>query len=323
MYESKLSLLETEIAIKKLKDFFEKNLSEKLDLIRVSAPLFVKPETGLNDNLNGTEEAVSFIIKDINTKVEIVQSLAKWKRYALNKYQIPLHKGIYTDMNAIRKDEKLDSLHSIYVDQWDWEKVISKEDRTENYLFETVKTIYESLKETENYINENYSCFTKKLPSDIYFISTTKLESLYKENTPKERENLIAKKYRAVFIYQIGWPLSNGQSHDGRAADYDDWLLNGDIIVYDEVMDRSVELSSMGIRVDETSIINQLKHKKEEYKMNNPYVKAILNKELPLTIGGGIGQSRLCLFFLEKKHIGEVQSSIWNNDEELKKLNIL
>ena len=323
MYESKLSLLETEIAIKKVKDFFEKNLSSKLDLIRVSAPLFIKPETGLNDNLNGYEEAVSFIVKSINTKVEIVQSLAKWKRYALNKYHVTLDKGIYTDMNAIRKDEDLDSLHSIYVDQWDWEKVISSDERNEKYLFSVVKLIYQSLKETENYINGEYKCFSKKLPEDIYIISTKKLEELYKEKTPKEREYLISKKYHAVFIYQIGWPLSNGISHDGRAADYDDWLLNGDILVYDKILDRAVELSSMGIRVNSESIVKQLKHKGEEYKLNNPYVKAILNNELPLTIGGGIGQSRLCLFFLEKKHIGEVQSSIWQQDEELENLNIL
>lgn len=323
MYESKLSLLETEIAIKKVKDFFEKSLSSKLDLIRVSAPLFIKPETGLNDNLNGYEEAVSFIVKSINTKVEIVQSLAKWKRYALNKYHVSLDKGIYTDMNAIRKDEDLDSLHSIYVDQWDWEKVISNDERNEEYLFSVVKLIYQSLKETENYINGEYKCFSKKLPEDIYIISTKKLEELYKEKTPKEREYLISKKYHAVFIYQIGWPLSNGVSHDGRAADYDDWLLNGDILVYDKILDRAVELSSMGIRVNSESIVKQLKHKGEEYKLNNPYVKAILNNELPLTIGGGIGQSRLCLFFLEKKHIGEVQSSIWQQDEELENLNIL
>lgn len=323
MYESKLSLLETEIAIKKVKDFFEKNLADKLDLIRVSAPLFIKPETGLNDNLNGYEEAVSFTVKSINTKVEIVQSLAKWKRYALNKYGVSLNKGIYTDMNAIRKDEELDSLHSIYVDQWDWEKVISNDERNEEYLFKVVKLIYQSLKETESYINSEYGCFNKKLPDDIYIISTKELEELYKDKTSKEREYLISKKYHAVFIYQIGWPLSNGISHDGRAADYDDWLLNGDILVYDKIIDRAVELSSMGIRVNSGSIVKQLKHKGEEYKLNNPYVKAILNNELPLTIGGGIGQSRLCLFFLEKKHIGEVQSSIWQQDEELKKLNIL
>lgn len=322
-YQSKLSLIETEIAIKEVKDFFEKNLAKKLNLIRVSAPLFVKPETGLNDNLSGNEEPVNFTIKTINQKVEIVQSLAKWKRYALNKYQIPIHQGIYTDMNAIRKDETLDNIHSIYVDQWDWEKTIKKEDRNIKYLLEVVNNIFEVLKETENYINHKYKIFTTKLPKNIYAISTTELQEMYPNLTPKEREYEITKIHHAAFIYQIGWPLKNGISHDKRAADYDDWNLNGDIFVYDKIIDTALELSSMGIRVDKDSIKKQLKQKNEEEKLNNPYVKAILNDELPLTIGGGIGQSRLCLFFLEKKHIGEVQSSIWEETEEIKNLNIL
>lgn len=323
IYQSKLSLIETEIAIKEVKDFFEKTIAKKLNLIRVSAPLFVKPETGLNDNLTGNEEPVNFTIKTINKKVEIVQSLAKWKRYALNKYQIPMHQGIYTDMNAIRKDETLDNIHSIYVDQWDWEKIIQNEDRNILYLLDIVNQIFDVLKETENYINQKYKIFETKLPKQIYQISTTKLEELYPNLTPKEREYEITKKHQAVFIYQIGWPLKNGISHDKRAADYDDWNLNGDILVYDKIIDTALELSSMGIRVDKNSIKEQLKQKNEEDKLDNPYVKAILNDELPLTIGGGIGQSRLCLFFLEKKHIGEVQSSIWEETEEIKKLNIL
>lgn len=322
-YETKLTLIETEIAIKKLKDYFENILSKNLNLIRVSAPLFVKPETGLNDNLNGYEEPVNFIIKATNQKVEIVQSLAKWKRFALNKYKIESNQGIYTDMNAIRKDEELDEIHSIYVDQWDWEKIITRENRNLNYLFETVKKIFNALKQTEYYINNEYKCFKSKLPNDIYFISTKELETLYPNYSSKQREYEIVKKYKAVFIYQIGWPLNNGKSHDSRAADYDDWNLNGDIIVYNQIIDRALELSSMGIRVDSESIIKQLKQKNEEEKISNPYVQAILNDELPLTIGGGIGQSRLCLFFLEKKHIGEVQSSIWEETDELKELNIL
>ncbi len=322
-YNSKLSLLETEIAIKEVKDYFERNLAKKMNLIRVSAPLFVKPETGLNDNLNGHEEAVGFTIKNINAKVEIVQSLAKWKRYALNKYQIPLHQGIYTDMNAIRKDEEIDYLHSAYVDQWDWEKIIIKEDRTKDYLFKTVQIIYESIKETEVMINEKYPCFKKKLPEDIYFISTKELDARYPNITPKEREYIITKEKRAVFIFQIGWPLLNGKPHDGRAADYDDWHLNGDILVYDEVIDTALELSSMGIRVNQDSIIKQLNHKGEQAKLTNPYVKSIIDGTLPQTIGGGIGQSRLCLFLLEKMHIGEVQSSIWSDEEKLENLNIL
>ncbi len=322
-YVSKLSLLETEVAIKFVKDTFEAELAKALNLTRVSAPLMVFPETGLNDNLNGYERPVSFDVLDLGKNVEIVQSLAKWKRAALKKYGFQPESGLYTDMNAIRRDEELDALHSCYVDQWDWERIILRENRTYSYLKKIVKKIYKVLQTTEKKINKKYNVFNTKLPKDITFVSTKQLEEMYPDLTPKERENAITKEYKAVFIYQIGWPLKNNEPHDGRASDYDDWKLNGDILVYNEVMDMALELSSMGIRVDEKSLMKQVKFKKED-KLNNPYSQAILNGELPLTIGGGIGQSRLCLFFLEKMHIGEVQASIWSEEDikELEKYNI-
>lgn len=322
-YVSKLSLLETEVAIKFVKDTFEAELAKALNLTRVSAPLMVFPETGLNDNLNGYERPVSFDVLDLGKNVEIVQSLAKWKRAALKKYGFQPESGLYTDMNAIRRDEELDALHSCYVDQWDWERIILRENRTYSYLKKIVKKIYKVLQTTEKKINKKYNVFNNKLPKDITFVSTKQLEEMYPDLTPKERENAITKEYKAVFIYQIGWPLKNNEPHDGRASDYDDWKLNGDILVYNEVMDMALELSSMGIRVDEKSLMKQVKFKKED-KLNNPYSQAILNGELPLTIGGGIGQSRLCLFFLEKMHIGEVQASIWSEEDikELEKYNI-
>lgn len=322
-YVSKLSLLETEVAIKFVKDIFEAELAKALNLTRVSAPLMVFPETGLNDNLNGYERPVSFDVLDLGKNVEIVQSLAKWKRAALKKYGFQPESGLYTDMNAIRRDEELDALHSCYVDQWDWERIILRENRTYSYLKKIVKKIYKVLQTTEKKINKKYNVFNNKLPKDITFVSTKQLEEMYPDLTPKERENAITKEYKAVFLYQIGWPLKNNEPHDGRASDYDDWKLNGDILVYNEVMDMALELSSMGIRVDEKSLMKQVKFKKED-KLNNPYSQAILNGELPLTIGGGIGQSRLCLFFLEKMHIGEVQASIWSEEDikELEKYNI-
>ena len=313
-----MDLLETQIAIKYLKDKFETELAKKLNLVRVSAPLFVEESSGLNDNLNGHEERVSFMIDD--KRIEIVQSLAKWKRYALKKYNFPKEVGLYTDMNAIRKDEVMDSLHSIYVDQWDWEKIISKEERNKRYLFKVVNSIYATIRKVA-LISEKKWGFKYDLPKSIKRISTKELEKLYPSLSPKEREYNITKEYKAVFIYQIGWPLKNKLPHDGRAADYDDWKLNGDIILFDEVIDAPIELSSMGIRVDSTSLVKQLKQKKELDKLNNPYCKSIMNDELPLTIGGGIGQSRLCMYYLKKKHIAEVQSSYWPEDmkEELKK----
>ena len=324
MYKSKLDLLETEVAIKFVKDNFERELAKALKLTRVSAPLFVIPETGLNDNLNGVERPVRFDIKAINKDVEIVQSLAKWKRMALKKYGFAPNSGLYTDMNAIRRDEDLDALHSCYVDQWDWEKIITKEERTYGFLKKTVKTIYKVFLKMNAIVSKKYPVLQNDLPHDIYFISTKELEKMYPDKTRKERENLIAKEKKAVFLYQIGWPLKDKQPHDGRAADYDDWKLNGDIVLWYEPLGIAFELSSMGIRVDEDSLVKQLKNKHEEYKLDNPYCKDILNKNLPYTIGGGIGQSRICMFFLQKAHIGEVQSSIWDSNDikELEKKNI-
>lgn len=314
-YKSKLDLMETERAIKFCKDTFQTKLSKALNLTRVSAPLFVFPETGLNDNLNGYERAVSFDVLELKKDVEIVQSLAKWKRNALKRYGFNVGEGLYTDMNAIRRDEELDNLHSIYVDQWDWEKVIEKKNRTLSFLKSTVKKIYKVLLSTEKTINQKYSIFENKLPQEITFVSTKELEEMYPSLSRKERENKICKIHKAVFLYQIGWPLKDGEPHDGRAADYDDWKLNGDILLYNPTLDIAYEVSSMGIRVDENSIIKQLKSKGELNKLENPYVKGIINSELPLTIGGGIGQSRLCMFFLEKMHIGEVQSSVWSDGD--------
>lgn len=323
-YKPLLNLLETEVAIKYVKDNFEKLLGKKLELTRVSAPLFVIPETGLNDNLNGYERAVRFDVKAIGKDVEIVQSLAKWKRMALKKYNFEHGKGLYTDMNAIRRDEDLDSLHSCYVDQWDWEKIISKSERTYGYLKKVVKSIYSVILKTSQLVNKKYPQLTFDLPKEITFISTKELEKRYPSLSRKEREDAIAKEYHAVFLYQIGWPLEDGVSHDGRAADYDDWNLNGDIILYNDVIEKAYEISSMGIRVDEISLIKQLSAKDELYKLDNPYCKSILGKELPYTIGGGIGQSRLCMYFLKKAHIGEVQSSVWSDEDiqKLEKLNI-
>ncbi len=312
-----LTLLETQIAIKYLKDTFETILAKKLNLVRVSAPLFLEAESGLNDELNGHEERVSFVIKD--KKLEIVQSLAKWKRYALKKYDFPIETGLYTDMNAIRKDEEMDNLHSIYVDQWDWEKIIKQEDRNKRYLFKIVSQIYSVIYKV-SLLSEKKWGFKYDLPNKIAKISTKELEKRYPSKTPKEREYLISKALKAVFIYEIGWPLKNKLPHDGRAADYDDWKLNGDIILFDETIDSPIELSSMGIRVNKESLYKQLKYKGELDKLNNPYCQMINNDELPLTIGGGIGQSRLCMFYLKKKHIGEVQSSYWDDEYKEKLL---
>lgn len=313
-YKSKLTLLETEIAIKFIKDTFEKELAKQLKLTRVSAPLFVQPESGLNDNLNGYERAVRFDILALNKDVEIVQSLAKWKRMALAKYGFLEGTGLYTDMNAIRRDEDLDCLHSVYVDQWDWEKIISNKQRTLAYLKKTVKSIYKALKKLSKLVNQKYPSITHKIPEEITFISTRELEEEYPNLTRKEREKAITKKHGAVFLYQIGWDLADGNPHDGRAADYDDWKLNGDILLWYDVLDVALEISSMGIRVNDKSLLKQLKKRDELHKVSNPYCQDIINNNLPLTIGGGIGQSRLCMFFLNKAHIGEVQASIWSDE---------
>ncbi len=319
-YQSKLNLLETEIAIKYVKDTFERDLAKALNLTRVSAPLFVFPSTGLNDNLNGYERRVDFDIHNISERVEIVQSLAKWKRNALGVYGFNMHTGLYTDMNAIRRDEDLDSIHSAYVDQWDWEKIISSEDRTIDYLKSTVKKIYKVIKRLEDKVSKKYPQLTQDLPKDIFFITSQELEDMYPDLDGKGREYEIVKKHKAVFIMQIGGKLKSGKPHDGRAADYDDWLLNGDIMLYYEELDIAFEMSSMGIRVDSNSIVSQIKERNELEKLNNKYVQDVINDRLPLTIGGGIGQSRLCMFMLEKAHIGEVQASVWS-DEDVELLN--
>ena len=311
-YHADLNLHDTQIAIKTVKDFFQQTLSQKLNLLRVSAPTFVAPESGLNDNLNGVERPVSFDIKAIEgSNAEIVHSLAKWKRYALKKYGFSHGEGLYTDMVAIRRDEDLDNIHSVYVDQWDWEKIISKEERSMETLKETVRTIYSVLRKTEKYMAVQYDYIEEILPKDIFFITTQELLDMYPDCTPKEREYRITREKGAVFLMKVGKTLINGERHDGRAPDYDDWELNGDILVYYPVLDIALELSSMGIRVDEDALDRQLTEAGCDDRRELPFQKAILNKELPYTIGGGIGQSRICMFFLRKAHIGEVHVSLW------------
>ena len=311
-YHSSLNLYDTQIGIKTVKDFFQGLLAERLNLLRVSAPLFVDPASGLNDNLNGVERPVSFGSKEMNEKqAEIVHSLAKWKRFALKKYGFSAGEGLYTDMSAIRRDEETDSIHSIYVDQWDWEKIITKEQRNLDTLKEVVCTVYKVLQKTEKYMSIRYDYIEESLPPSIFFITTQELEDMFPDNTPKEREYFITQAKGAVCIMKIGDLLESGQKHDGRAPDYDDWQLNADILVYDSVLDIALELSSMGIRVDEVSLMSQLKKAGCEERASLPFQKAILNHELPYTIGGGIGQSRICMFFLRKAHIGEVQCSLW------------
>jgi len=314
-YQTKLDLFTTQLAIKYVKDTFQKELASSLNLRRVTAPIFVDAKSGLNDHLSGTEKPVSFRVNNVDDDIEIVQSLAKWKRMALYKYGFTVGTGLYTDMNAIRKDEHLDFIHSLYVDQWDWELPIYKENRNLEFLKEIVGKIYSALKTLSVRVHEKYEQLTFDLPDNITFISTSELEDMYPTLSRKERENEITRKYKAVFLYQIGFPLKDGLSHDTRAADYDDWNLNGDILVYYDLYDMALELSSMGIRVDKDSLLSQLKYKNELYKLDNDYCQSILNDNLPLTIGGGIGQSRLCMFMLKKAHIGEVQVSVWPKEE--------
>ena len=307
--------MENQRAIKNIKDYFQKELAFELKLLRVSAPLFVAPETGLNDNLNGVERTVSFTVKDIDEKpVEIVQSLAKWKRMALGKYGFKPGTGLYTDMNAIRRDEELDNLHSIYVDQWDWEKVIRREDRTEEYLHQVVRSIYRALKSLNDFVNRQYNELKTDLPDEIFFITSQELEDRYPDLDAKARENEICREKRAVFVGKIGGALKSGEVHDGRAPDYDDWELNGDILLWNDILESAFEISSMGIRVDEDAMKRQLKIAGAEDRMEMDFHKKILNRELPYSIGGGIGQSRLCMYFLRKAHIGEVQAAIWPED---------
>jgi aspartate--ammonia ligase len=313
-YKSKLDLMHTEIAIKELKDHFEDQLSAMLNLIKVSAPLLVSEGRGVNDNLNGVERIVSFDAFDIkNSQIEIVQSLAKWKRIALARYGFVIGEGLYTNMNAIRRDEILDNLHSIYVDQWDWEKVIAKEQRNLGTLKTEVQKIYKAMKSVERYMYEFHPALKPILPDNIYFVTTQELENLYPTLTPRQREDTITKEYGAVFIMQIGGVLCSGQKHDGRSPDYDDWTLNGDLLFWNPLLERSIEISSMGIRVDDKALLNQLKLANSENWKVLEYHQSILKGNLPYTIGGGIGQSRLCMFFLKKAHIGEVQASVWND----------
>jgi aspartate--ammonia ligase len=313
-YNSMLNLYETQSAIALIKRVFQDTLASALNLKRVSAPLFVDPASGLNDNLNGVERPVSFEVPTTGITAEVVHSLAKWKRMALYRYDFHPGKGLYTDMNAIRRDESLDNLHSIYVDQWDWEKIISKNDRNEETLKDIVNKIFTALKNTEKKINSEFSLLKNKLPEKISFITTQELEDRYPGMSVKERENKAAKEYGAVFIMKIGKELDSGMIHDGRAPDYDDWELNGDIVLYNELLGRAFEISSMGIRVDEDSLIKQLKVRNCTDRTELPFHKMIIEKKLPYTVGGGIGQSRLCMFFLEKAHVGEVQSSVWPDE---------
>lgn len=324
-YRPALGIRETEEAIKDVKDFFERALATNLNLTRVTAPLFVAPESGLNDNLNGVERPVDFDIKEQNGReVEIVHSLAKWKRQALKHYGFQHGEGLYTDMNAIRRDEQTDNIHSIFVDQWDWERIIDKEERNLQTLQSMVQRIYQSLQESEDYMAMKYGYIKKTLPLSITFLTTQQLEDKYPAKTPKEREYLAVKEYGAIFLMQIGDKLKSGEPHDGRAPDYDDWSMNGDIIVYYDVLDIALELSSMGIRVDEEALRSQLAKAGCQERENLPFQRAILDRELPYTIGGGLGQSRICMFFLKKAHIGEVQASIWREDdlEQAKQHNI-
>lgn len=320
-YEPILNLRETEKGIYFIKNFFQENISKELNLSRVTAPIFIKDGTGINDDLNGIEKPVSFLVKaDNHSKAVIVHSLAKWKRIALGNYGFFPGEGLYTDMNAIRADEDLDELHSLYVDQWDWERVITKEDRTLDFLKYIVKSIYKVIYTTELEVSKKYPQIKSSLPSQITFIHTEELEELYPDLSRKERENEICKKHGAVFLIGIGGNLKDGKPHDGRACDYDDWStatykgfkgLNGDILVWNPVLNCAFELSSMGIRVDKTAMETQLKLTNNEGRKTLLFHRMLLNNQLPLSIGGGIGQSRLCMYFLRKMHIGEVQVSVW------------
>jgi aspartate--ammonia ligase len=311
-YRSVLSLYETQTAIGSIKRIFEDNLARSLNLKRVSAPLFVDPQTGLNDDLNGVEKPVEFEVQDTHKTAQIVHSLAKWKRMALHNYNFPIGEGIYTDMNAIRRDEHMDNLHSIYVDQWDWEKVIDRSSRNEDILKNTVIVIVNAICDTLDKIREQYPALTVYLSRNVKFITTQALEDMYPDLPPKERENEYLKENKTVFIMQIGDVLKSGKKHDGRAPDYDDWTLNGDIVFWNDVLRCAFEVSSMGIRVDEKSLDAQLKKAGCDYRRNLPFHKMLLEGKLPLTMGGGIGQSRLCMLLLQKAHVGEVQVSIWD-----------
>ncbi|MBR2927818.1 MAG: aspartate--ammonia ligase [Oscillospiraceae bacterium] len=313
-YHTPLPNYEMQRAIEFIKSNFQMNLSNALNLRRVSAPLFVDVNSGLNDNLNGYERPVKFDIPDVGVDGVVVHSLAKWKRLALKQYGFHPGKGLYTDMNAIRRDEEVDNIHSIYVDQWDWEKVITREDRTVDYLKQTVRAIVQAVCETSEAVNVAFPSIRMKLDRDVYILTTQELEDMYPDLTPKQREDAICAKHHSVFLMQIGKTLASGTKHDGRAPDYDDWELNGDILMWNPILERAFEISSMGIRVDEEAMARQLKAADCEDRAELPFHKALLSGKLPLTIGGGIGQSRLCMLMLGTCHIGEVQVSLWDND---------
>lgn len=313
-YDPKLTLRETQRAIKLIKDTFQKELSLALNLDRVTAPIIVKRGSGINDDLSGVERKVSFTMQAVTGEAEVVQSLAKWKRMALHRYGYRQGEGIYTDMNALRRDDKADNTHSIFVDQWDWEKVIGEQDRTVTYLCDTVRAIVGALSRTKAYINKAYPALCTTIPDRVAFVTTQELEDRFPDKTPKEREDLITREAGIVFIMQIGGALRSGEPHDSRAPDYDDWTLNGDIMVWNPVLERALEISSMGIRVDAEAMDRQLSLAGANDRRSFPYHRMILEGKLPLTIGGGIGQSRLCMLLLEKAHIGEVQTSVWPED---------
>ncbi|WP_349668682.1 aspartate--ammonia ligase [Lacrimispora sp.] len=324
-YNPRLSVRETQEAIKYIRDTFQKELGKEMNLERISAPLFVERSSGLNDNLNGVERPVEFDLSGVpGETMEVVHSLAKWKRMALHEYGFQPGEGLYTNMNAIRRDEELDNLHSCYVDQWDWEKVITRDERNENTLKETVKIIFKIIKHMEHEVWYKYPQAVKTLPDDIAFITSQELEDLYPKLSPKERENAITKEHGCVFLMKIGDKLGSGKPHDGRAPDYDDWQLNGDILFWFEHLNCALEISSMGIRVDEAALSEQLRKAGCEDRKELPYHKMLLNGELPYTIGGGIGQSRLCMLLLDRAHVGEVQASIWPDEmrKECRKSNI-
>lgn len=317
-YKSVLTLRETQRAIKYVKDIFERSLAERLNLERITAPLFVTKKSGINDDLNGVERKVDFNVREADEACEIVQSLAKWKRMALYRYGFAAGEGLYTDMNAIRRDDDMDNLHSVFVDQWDWERVIRPEERNEEFLRKIVSRIVDAVIDTHHQVKKLFPALTRKLDRNVYFISTQELEDMYPALSPKEREREIVKLHHTVFLSKIGDTLKSGQKHDGRAPDYDDWSLNGDIIFYNDVLDSPLELSSMGIRVNAESLKYQLEKCGNTDRMKFDYHQMIANGTLPLTVGGGIGQSRLCMLLLEKLHIGEVQSSLWDNDTLIK-----
>ena len=321
--KKEISYLETLKAIDECKKHFESQLEVRLGLTKVQSPIFLKTSTGLQDRLTGIEKAISF--KKGDEKFEIIHSLAKWKRVSLEKYKIPLHEGIYTDMKAIRKDEIVDDIHSLYVEQWDWEKVIEKQDRTIDYLKDTVRSIYKAIRQTSIFMKRKYHYLTLDLPKTIYFITSQELEDIYPDKTPGEREQLIGKDKKAVFIIGIGDELKSGIAHDKRSPDYDDWELDGDLLIYDKVIDKTIEISSMGIRVDEKSLKEQLMKSDCMDRIDLPYHQKILQKKLPYTIGGGIGQSRILMLILEKEHISEIQASSWEEktEMELKDVQIL